>query len=344
MKKRAGKNASAVWGYVIFFAIIAAIITLSIPVYDYARQRSGDNKGVLSAVMLLVILFLAGVGVLVDVIRRKLTYEKPLDQIRRATESIARGDFSVRLNMDSRLNVGGYDEIMQNLNIMAQELSKSEMLKSDFIANVSHELKTPLAVIQSYCQLLQEKDLSEEDRIKYAQALVQASKKLTALVTNILKLNKLENQQILTDLEDVNINSQLEELIVNYVDIIEEKGIDLEVDLQEVTVNSVAGYLEIVWANLLSNAIKFTESGGKIKVTARQVDGRAVVSVSDSGVGMTPETGKRIFEKFYQGDTSHTQEGNGLGLALVKKVIDKLGGSISVSSELGKGSTFTVTV
>ncbi|MDE6869314.1 MAG: HAMP domain-containing histidine kinase, partial [Clostridia bacterium] len=201
-----------------------------------------------------------------------------------------------------------------------------------------------LAVIQSYCQLLQEKNLDESDRIKYAQALIQASRKLTALITNILKLNKLENQQILTDFEDVKINSQLEELIVNYIDAIEEKGIELEVDLQDVTVNSVAGYLEIVWSNLLSNAIKFTDSGGKIKVSAKQIDGKVEVSVSDSGVGMTPETGKRIFEKFYQGDTSHTQEGNGLGLALVKKVIDKLGGSISVSSELGKGSTFTVTI
>lgn len=342
MSKRPDK--STVWGYVIFFACIAAIITLAIPIYEYARQQSGGNLGVLSVVMLLVILFLAGLGVLVDVIRRKLTYEHPLEQIRQATERIAKGDFSVRLNLESRINFGGYDEIMQNLNVMAQELSKSEILKSDFIANVSHELKTPLVVIQSYCQLLQEEDVSQEDRIKYAQALMQASKRLTALVTNILKLNKLENQQILTDLEDVKINAQLEELIVGYIDIIEEKGIELEVDLQDVTINSVAGYLEIVWANLLSNAIKFTDGGGKIKVTAKQVEGRAVVSVSDSGCGMTPETGKRIFEKFYQGDTSHTQEGNGLGLALVKKVIDKLGGSISVSSEIGKGSTFTVTI
>ena len=342
--KRPTANKSTVWGYVLFFAVIAVIITLAIPTYEYARQKSGGNTGILAVVMLLVVIFLSGLAILFDVIRRKLTYENPLQQIRDATERIAKGDFSVRLNMDSRLNFGGYDEIMQNLNVMAQELSKSEILKSDFIANVSHELKTPLAVIQSYCQLLQEKDVSEEDRVKYAQSLMQASKRLTALVTNILKLNKLENQQIITDREDVKVNAQLEELIVGYIDIIEEKGIELEVDLQEVTVNSVAGYLEIVWTNLISNAIKFTESGGKIKISSKQVDGRAVVSVSDSGCGMTPETGKRIFEKFYQGDTSHTQEGNGLGLALVKKVIDKLGGSISVSSELGKGSTFTVTV
>ena len=260
MSKRPS-NKTTVFGYVLFFAAIAVIITLAIPTYDYARQQSGGNKGVLAVVMLLVILFLAGLGVLVDVIRRKVTYEHPIEQIREATERIAKGDFSVRLNMDSRLNFGGYDEIMQNLNVMAQELSKSEILKTDFIANVSHELKTPLAIIQSYCQLLQEKNISEEERIKYAQSLLQASKKLTALVTNILKLNKLENQQILTDREDVKVNAQLEELIVSYIEIIEEKGIELEVDLQEATVNSVAGYLEIVWANLISNAIKFTESG-----------------------------------------------------------------------------------
>lgn len=344
MKKQSGKDKSAIWGYVVFFAVIATIITLAIPIYETARQKSGGDRGVLSIVMLLVILFLSGLAIVFDVIRRKLTYENPLRQIRDATERIAKGDFSVRLNMDSRLNFGGYDEIMQNLNVMAQELSKSEILKSDFIANISHELKTPLAVIQNYCQLLQENDVSQEDRVKYAQSLIQTSKRLTALVTNILKFNKLENQQIVTATEDVKVNAQLEELIVGYIDIIEEKDIELEVDLQEVIVNSVAGYLEIVWSNLLSNAIKFTESGGKIKVSAKLVDGRAVVSVSDSGCGMTPETGKRIFEKFYQGETSHTQEGNGLGLALVKKVIDKLGGSISVSSELGKGSTFTVTV
>ena len=342
--KDKGSKSSTAWGYILFFFVIAAIITLAIPIFSYADQKSGGNKAVLSVVMLLVIAFLAGLGVLFDVLRRKFTYEKPLEQIRQATEKIAKGDFSVRLNLDSKLNFAGYDEIMQNLNIMSQELSKSEILKSDFIANVSHELKTPLAVIQNYCQMLGQKNLSEEDRIKYAQALTQASKRLTELVTNILKLNKLENQQILTDFEDVKINAQLEEIVVGYVDIIEEKGIELDVDLQDVTINSVAGYLEIVWANLLSNAIKFTESGGKIKVSAKQVDGIAVVSISDSGCGMTPETGKRIFEKFSQGETSHTQEGNGLGLALVKKVIDKLGGSISVSSELGKGSTFTVTI
>ena len=191
---------STVWGYVFFFIAIAAIITLAIPIFEYARQKSGGDKAVLSVVMLLVILFLAGLGVLVDVVRRKLTYDKPLEQIRQATKKIARGDFSVKLTTDNRLNFAGFDEVMQNINIMAQELSKSEILKSDFIANVSHELKTPLAVIQNYCQLLEQKDLNEEDRIKYAKSLIQASKRLTELVTNILKLNKFENQQILTDI------------------------------------------------------------------------------------------------------------------------------------------------
>ena len=176
MKGKPGKYSTAL-GYLLFFVAIAVIITLAIPIFSYAQQKSGGNVAVLSVVMLLVIIFLSGLGVLVDVIRRKLTYEKPLEQIRQATEKIAKGDFSIKLNMDSRLNFGGYDEIMQNLNIMAEELSKSEILKSDFIANVSHELKTPLAVIQNYCQLLQGDDLDGGERKKYAQSLMQASKR-----------------------------------------------------------------------------------------------------------------------------------------------------------------------
>lgn len=340
MIRRKG-NFSTIWGLVIFFAVIAMTITLAIPIYAYVAQKSNGDKLTISVVMLLVIIFLAGLCSFVDVLRRKLTIEKPLEQIREAAKKIAEGDFSVRLNYSSRI-FDGYDEIMQNLNIMAQELGKSEILKSDFISNVSHELKTPLTVIQSYCQMLQMGDLTQEERVKNAQALEQASRKLTDLVNNVLKLDKLENQQIIFDKESVKVHSQIEDILVRYIDAIDEKEIELDVQLDEVVLETAAGYLEIVWSNLISNAVKFTDRGGKIKVELKGVDGKAVVSVSDTGCGMTPQTGELIFEKFYQGDTSHRQEGNGLGLALVKKVVDKLGGSISVTSELRKGSTFVV--
>lgn len=344
MKKQKREITLGVWGYVLFFAVVAGIITLAIPIYEFARQKSGGDRLTLSLVMFLVIAFLAMLCTVFDYIRRKITIEKPLEDMRFATQKIAQGDFSVRLADVSHGSKYGYGEIMQNINLMAQELGKSEILKSDFISNVSHELKTPLAVIQSYCLLLQDKNLSSEDRERYAKALNDASKRLTALVTNILKLNRLENQQIISDRSKVKIHSQLEEVIIGYIDLIEEKNIELVTDIDEVVIETVGGYLEIVWSNLLSNAIKFTDRGGQIKISLKGMDGKAVVTVSDSGCGMTPETGKRIFEKFYQGDTSHKQEGNGLGLALVKRVIDKLGGKISVTSELGKGSTFTVTV
>lgn len=343
MKKQKKGIPTGIWGYVLFFGVVAGVITLAIPIYDFARQRSGGDKTTLALVMLLVIAFLAMICTVFDYIRRKIMIEKPLEDIRFATKRIAEGDFSVRL-FNTRVAGSGYDEIMQNINLMAMELSKSEILKSDFISNVSHELKTPLAVIQSYCLLLQDKNLTAEDRDRYAKSLSDASKKLTTLVTNILKLNRLENQQIILDKSNVKLHSQLEECIVQYIDVIEEKNIELVTDIDEIEIETAGGYLEIVWSNLLSNAVKFTENGGQIKVSLKDVDGRAVVSVSDSGCGMTAEMGKHIFEKFYQGDTSHKQEGNGLGLALVKKVIDKLGGKISVTSELGKGSTFTVTV
>ena len=172
----------------------------------------------------------------------------------------------------------------------------------------------------------------------------QASRRLTDLITNILKLNKLENQDISTEYERINLTEMLSQAVLNYEDIIDKKGLDLDCNFDDVIIYSSPSYLEIVWNNLISNAIKFTESGGSITVTLKEHLDRVEVSVSDTGCGISKETGKHIFDKFYQGDTSHSGEGNGLGLPLVKKVIDILGGEISVKSETGKGSTFTITL
>ncbi|MBQ7348408.1 MAG: sensor histidine kinase, partial [Clostridia bacterium] len=221
---------------------------------------------------------------------------------------------------------------------------KSEILKTDFISNVSQELKTPLAIIQNYVMLIQQKDLDEETKDKYVKTVLQATKRLSDLVSNILKLNKLENQQLSTESETVRLDEMLANAVINYEELIEEKNLNIECDLDELEIFSCPSYLEIVWNNLISNAIKFTEKGGKISVSVKKHGEKAVVTVSDTGCGISPETGAHIFDKFYQGDTSHSQEGNGLGLALVKKVIDVLGGEISVKSELNKGSTFIISL
>ena len=231
---------------------------------------------------------------------------------------------------------------MENLNKMAIELQKNEVLKTDFISNVSHEIKTPLAVIQNYATLLQDDTLDSETRKNHAKTLIAASKRITDLITNILKLNKLENQEIQEKHEKFNLTEALAENVVEFETIIEKKNLELNCDFDDVSVFSSKSLLEIVWNNLISNAIKFTPENGKIDISLKRKGKDAEIKVADTGCGMTSEVGAKIFEKFYQGDTSHATQGNGLGLALVKKVIDILGGEISVQSEVNKGSTFTI--
>ena len=339
--KRNKKISSSVFGAVWFFLTVAAVVTVAVLVYGMIPENS--SALVRSMVMLAVILFLSLVCTGIDFVRRKITVNKPVQDILAATDKIAAGDFSVRLRISHDYRrYSQFDYIKENLNKMAAELAKTEVLHTDFISNVSHELKTPLAVIQNYAAALQNESLGAKTRQKYAETLVSASKRLTALVTNILKLNKLENQELTPEYEKVRLGDMLAETIVQFDELIESKNLELECDLDEVELVSCPNYLEIVWNNLLSNAIKFTDVGGKISVSVKRAEGGAVVKVSDTGCGISPETGAHIFEKFYQGNTSHSKEGNGLGLALVKKVIDVIGGEITVESEEGKGSTFTV--
>lgn len=343
MKKGARKNSVWFSGAVIFFITVALIIQIAVLVYDYIQKRT-QNNGLIAVLMLVIVLMLAAVCTVADIIRRKYMVEKPVSKILAATEQIARGDFSVRLEIAHPYGkYDQYDLIMDDLNTMAAELSKTEVLKTDFISNVSHELKTPLTVIKSYAALLKKSDLDRETREKYADAVLQATGRLNDLITNILRLNKLENQEIKPDFEEFDLTEALGECVLQFEDRIEQKNIELVCDFDEnVRIYSSKSYLDIVWSNLLSNAIKFTDEGGMVAVKLKKRDGKAVVSVSDTGCGISADAGARIFEKFYQCDTSHSGEGNGLGLALVKKVIDVLGGEISVSSELGKGSVFTI--
>ena len=341
--RKNGRNKAWFTGAVLFFVLIAVIIQIAVLVYDYIIQRT-QNKGLIALLILIVIFILSAVCTVIDVIRRRFMVEKPVEEILDATERISKGDFSVRLEISHPYGkYDQYDVIKENLNIMAAELGKTEVLKTDFLSNVSHELKTPLTIIKSYAALLKREDLDKETREKYLTAVLQATGRLNDLITNILRLNKLEHQELKPEIERLDLAEALGEIVLGFEDIIEKKKLQLACDLEEnVYVYSSKNYLDIVWGNLLSNAVKFTEEGGMVEVKLRKEGNKAVVCVSDTGCGISAEAGARIFEKFYQGDTSHSGEGNGLGLALVKKVIDVLGGEISVVSEEGKGSAFTV--
>ena len=276
----------------------------------------------------------------------KSTYEEPLHKLAEATEQVANGDFSVYVpttHTSDRLDY--LDVMILDFNKMVEELGSVETLKTDFVSNVSHEMKTPIAIIKNYAELLQTGKGTEVERLEYARNIEEAAERLSGLITNILRLNKLEHQRIDPEIEAYDLCAQLEECILNYEEMWDEKDLELEVDMEEkAVVDADKSLMELVWNNLLSNAVKFTETGGKVTVRQTSSDGYAVVEVTDTGCGMSRESIRHIFDKFYQGDTSHSKEGNGLGLALVSRILMLMGGDISVASEEGRGSTFMVRI
>lgn len=210
---------------------------------------------------------------------------------------------------------------------------------------MSHELKTPLAVMGNYAAMLQQPALPEEKRLEYARAIGDASRRLADLITNILRLNKLENQQIFPAAEEYDLSEQICQCLLGYEDVWEQKGLNIETQIDDgVRVCSDSELLSLVWNNLFSNAMKFTPPGGTVSVSLKEEEGRITVKVSDTGCGISREVGEHMFDKFYQGDTSHSSQGNGLGLALVRRIIDITGSDISVESEVGRGSTFAVSM
>lgn len=283
---------------------------------------------------------------LMDAWKRKRDVKIPVLKILKATEEVTAGNLDAKIEPfhdDTPQNE--FDLIADNFNIMMKELRGMETLRTDFISNVSHEMKTPLSNISNYATLMQMPDISEEKRIEYARQVAESARRMSSMITNILKLNKLENQAIFPEQTEFNLSEQLVQSILHYESAWEDKNIEMDADIpDQITCRSDEELLGLVWNNLLSNAVKFTPEGGRIQVQLRQIDAGLQVVVADNGCGMDEETCSHIFEKFYQGDTSHATHGNGLGLALVKRIIDILHGTITVDSAPGKGSRFTITL
>lgn len=280
--------------------------------------------------------------------RRKIrsTYEAPLHKMAEATRKVSEGDFSVYVPTVHTADKLDYLDVMiMDFNKMVEELGSIETLKTDFVSNVSHEMKTPIAIIKNYAQLLRTGKASAEQREEYAKGIEDAASRLSSLISNILKLNKLEHQRIMPEVEVYDVCRQLCESAFLFEDAMEEKGIELEADIEDAAmIKADRDLMELVWNNLLSNAVKFTEQGGSITIRQTSDEACIRVSVSDTGCGISKESMNHIFDKFYQGDTSHSTEGNGLGLALVKRVLELMDGEIQITSEEGKGSTFLVTL
>ena len=342
----------AIYNYLVFFLLIAFVITCCMMLFVTTLTNAlgitltEANISDAARITFWNVAILSLLFTLIDTVRRKLTVERPIKNITAAAEKIVHGDFSVRVKNQSGFGVDDtFNRVIDCFNKMAEELGSVETLRTDFIANVSHEMKTPLAVMQNYGTLLQAPNLSEEKRIEYAKSVTDNSRKMADMMTNILKLNRLENQQIYPQITEFDLGEQLCECLLMFENEWERTGIEIETDIAEdVIVKADRELLMLVWNNLFSNAFKFTKSGGKVSVSLATTAHHAVVTVSDTGCGMSAEVGEHIFEKFYQGDTSHSVQGNGLGLALVKRVVDIMEGEICVESAVGKGSAFTVKI
>ena len=351
-KKHLRQILRALYRYFTYFLLVAFVISCCIMLFvtmlsnELDVEMTRENISSAAKVTFWNVVFISLLITVIDAVRRKLTFERPLRQIARAAEQMMMGDFSVRIpRVSGFVTDESFNEMINSINKMAEELEGVETLRSDFISNVSHEMKTPLAVMQNYGRLLASPDLTDEKRLEYAAAVTDSCRRLSDMMTNILKLNRLENQQIYPKNERFDLSEQLCESLLQYESVWENRNIFVDTEIQDgVTVSGDSELLMLVWNNLFSNAFKFTDDGGRVSVTLNADEEYATVCVRDTGCGMSAEVGAHVFEKFYQGDSSRATQGNGLGLALVKRVVDIVGGEISVESEVGEGSAFTVKI
>ena len=271
------------------------------------------------------------------------TVLKPLSELVKATRKVTNGDFNIHLEMKySRLSLKELRELIHDFNEMTEELRNTELFRQDFISNFSHEFKTPLVSIRGFARQLFEGGLTPEQQKEFSKIILDETEYLSVLSQNTLLMTNLENKDIITEKTDFSLDEQLRNCMIRLEPQWSAKNIDIDMELDEIRYYWNAPMLAHVWNNLFDNAVKFTPEGGSIRVTLGRKDGLIVATVTDSGCGIPEEAVPHIFEKFYQADTSHATKGNGLGLSLVKKIVELCEGDIYVSSEVGKGTTFTV--
>ena len=331
-------------GKYLFVFLVIIVLCGSYALIFYSQQNTNSSGVYIFASMVMYLVVISILLTFVFAFFHKKFLSIPMHRLSQAARLVASGDFSVRLTPQRKDGmIDEYEALCMDFNTMVEELASTEMLKNDFVSNVSHELKTPLAVIQNYATMLQNRNLTQAEYEEYTQTILDASKGLSEMVGNILMLSRLENQKIPVQKRPYNLSEQLSRCALGFETVWEEKDIELDADLdQNLLIEHDEGLMDIVWNNLLSNALKFTDPCGTITLTAQQQEGQAVVAVSDTGCGMDEATVRHIFDKFYQGDTSHKTKGNGLGLAIVKKILDLSECTISVNSVPGEGTSVTV--
>ena len=329
--------------YHIFALIMAVIITISMVltfIIIFVLLNFGFNPitGILTSTSFISILSIVVGTVISTYVSKKML--RPIMKINDAAKKVAKGDFSVRLEEKSIAKE--IKEIAKNFNIMIREMSTIETLRNDFVSNVSHEFKTPLSSIEGYATLLQDDSISEDEEEKYIRYILENTGRLTKLTQNILSLSRLENQEIILQKEWFMLDEQIRLVLLSYENIWEEKKLNIELNMESIKFFGNPSLLAQVWSNLIDNAIKFSNPGGTLAIDCFQYDNNIEVIVKDNGIGMAEEVRIHAFDKFYQGERSHNIKGNGLGLALVKRIVTLCGGTVSIKSILEKGTYINV--
>lgn len=280
------------------------------------------------------------------------TFGKPLFEMTAAVRELAHGNFDVRMKKQGRRYIREVDEFARGFNVAAEELAGTEMMRAGFISDFSHEFRTPINSLSGFAQLVRDEDLTQEERDEYLGIIVEEAARLAGLSERILALSKMEAVAIVPDVEQVDVAEQIRRAVLLLEPKWSKRGVCVDASLDACRIPGNADYLMQLWTNLLDNAVKFSPQGACVNVALYGgrggEDGRdgvrdeAVCWISDEGCGMDEQTRRRLFEKFYQGDTSHASEGSGLGLALCKRIVDLHSGTIDVQSSPGRGTVFEV--
>lgn len=329
------RNTLVIFACLLVCITILFVFTLISYKLGFLSEKQGGPLGVVFIIFLVSLL----IGAVISVFgAKKLT--KPIKELENATNEITKGNFDIQV---ARAKNPELENLIDNFNKMARELKNNETLKSDFISNVSHEFKTPLAIIKSTSQALQEDNLDKQTKEEYQEILNKNISKLTNLTSNILCLSKIENQEIVPNKTEFLLDEQIRYCILSLEPEWQKKNIEFDLKLPKTTFYGSQELLSQVWQNIIGNAIKFSHENGKISISLTSNED-IIVRISDNGIGMNEETQKRIFDKFYQGDTSHSKDGNGLGLVLVSRILKISNGEITVKSKENKGTTFVITL
>ncbi|MFS0722382.1 ATP-binding protein [Paenibacillus sp. 1P07SE] len=325
--------------FVVMVLSIGSAGLLAFLLYRTGLLDMNQPEPIRGVYVLLYISLFMGVVIAALLSRRSV---RPIRDMMEATSKVAKGDFSAEVRAKGSI-VFELDALAGSFNKMVQELRGIETLRSDFVRNFSHEFKTPIASISGFAKLLKKGDLSEQDKQEYLDSIIQESERLVGLSTSILNLSKVENIEIVSEKSVYRLDEQVRLAILMLEPQWSARSLHLELALdEEIDICGNKHMIQQVWMNLLDNAIKHSNSGGMLKVGLWQRGGEAVFRLEDHGSGMSEETRQRMFDKFYQGDASRATAGNGLGLTLVKRIVDLCEGTIEVESELHRGSIFTI--